>query len=75
MKIQQDKILHFLVSFSLVIFLNLLLGLIPSIIISFIIGLLKEIYDKYFGSGFCWKDLLADFIGILIAMGLILGGR
>ena len=71
--IELDKKLHFLVSLCLVLFFFFLIqNLLLSIIISFLIGLLKEIYDKYFGSGFCWKDILADILGILIGIGLIL---
>lgn len=67
--LQLDKILHFLVSLVLVVVLNLLIGLFWSVIIVALIGLLKEIYDGRF---FCWKDLLADFVGILFAIILII---
>jgi len=32
------------------------------------IGILKEIYDGLFGSGFSYKDLIADCIGIGIVL-------
>ena len=55
--LQQDKILHFLVSFSLIIYFGLLTGLFWGTIITLIIGILKEIYDHYFGTGFSWGDI------------------
>jgi hypothetical protein len=60
-----DKVQHFLVCFLLTYLFNCLFSLIISSLIVLVIGILKEIYDKYFGSGFCWKDLLADILGIL----------
>lgn len=62
-----DKLLHFLASF----FLAAIFGLwsIPlSIIITFMIGLLKEVvYDYYLGKGeFDLKDILANCAGILV---------
>ena len=72
--LQQDKILHFLVSFSLVIFFGLIVGLFWGTIITFIIGILKEIYDHYFGTGFSWGDILSNLIGIIIGIVLLVIG-
>jgi hypothetical protein len=66
MKIADDKLLHFSFSCILVIisslFLNNLLLVMGFV---FLIGLLKELWDEGFGSGFSKGDIIADGIGII----------
>jgi len=74
MQIQLDKKLHFVISLLLVfIFFLLTQNIILSANITLLIGFLKEIYDKYFGTGFSWADIIANIIGIVIGS-LLIGG-
>jgi len=68
--LQGDKQHHFLYSFFL---LPLFIMFVPAYwaaFIVFLIGLGKEVWDHYCGSGFCWFDMQANLLGIL--MGLLL---
>ena len=60
-----DKVTHFSVSFVIVAVLNTLLPIGWGVLITFIIGLAKELKDQYVYKGFSWLDLLADCLGIL----------
>jgi VanZ family protein len=74
MQVQLDKKLHFVVSLVLVfIFFLLTQNIILSANITLFIGFLKEIYDKYFGTGFSWADIIANIIGVVFGI-LLLGG-
>ena len=72
--IQTDKKLHFIVSVLLLLMFIPLFGMITetplicSIIATFTIGIIKEIYDHYFGSFFSWGDILANTLGIIFGM-------
>ena len=65
---QEDKQRHFFVCFIL------MLGFLPhtnvifSVMITLVIGFLKEIWDVYFGTGFCWFDMSANVLGVLGAL-------
>jgi VanZ family protein len=68
-----DKTQHFIVGFLLSI-----LGLIflPLIVLGFIFGVGKEVYDKYTGRGVVeLNDMLATFAGSLLALSVILVSR
>ena len=69
MKIQKDKILHFIISFVLMfIAYYFVQNILISGVIVLAIGLFKEIViDDIFGKG----DLIADIVGILLAMSII----
>ena len=74
MQIQLDKKLHFVISLLLVfIFFLLTQNIILSANITLFVGFLKEIYDKYFGTGFSWADIIANIIGIVFGS-LLIGG-
>jgi hypothetical protein len=36
-------------------------------LLTFMVGIGKEIWNKYYGSGFCYFDVAANFQGILMA--------
>lgn len=64
-----DKLKHVLVNFAIVLVVgvfNLKVGVALAIVAS----ISKELYDKYRpnGSGWDWKDLVADLIGIVIGI-------
>ena len=78
MKIQLDKKLHFIVSLIIMIGTASLLAIftvhnlyIISTLVTLFIGVMKEVYDEYYGSGFSWGDILANIIGTLAGAGLI----
>lgn len=66
----QDGLLHILCSSIIVGLADLVLPLWIAVIIAALIGLGKEfIYDKWMAKGtFDTKDLVADFVGIIIGM-------
>ena len=67
-----DKYVHFIVCMILVQLIALLIPFYYAMLIVFLIGLLKEIFDsKQKDDKFDVKDLLADILGIIIE-GLIL---
>ena len=70
--IQADKILHFSLTFILAaIYCAILKSMFhvePSnlgiVLFSFLIAIIKEIFDKYFKGGhFCWWDILSGMLG------------
>ena len=61
---QRDKQQHFWLSFAIVLFALPWAGLLLAAVISAVAGLVKEIWDQHYGSGFCGYDLLADALGI-----------
>jgi len=63
-----DKIEHFIVWFTITLFSVSFLGMVYGVLLSLILGIIKEIYDEIFGSHFSWGDLLADILGILVAL-------
>lgn len=58
--IGQDKIEHWAFGFVLTLFYLIHPGLIYS---GILFGISKEIYDKYYGTGFNMKDLIATALG------------
>lgn len=71
---RQDKLLHFIYSFG--IFGAASFFSLPPLIsagITFLVGLGKEVWDHYYGSGFCQYDLLANALGIAAALALCPG--
>jgi len=65
---QQDKQQHYAVCLLLTLVSLPYLGLIASTLLTFTVGLTKEIWDEYYGTGFCWYDMLANFMGWLSAL-------
>ena len=67
-----DKYVHFIVCMILVQLIALFIPVLYSMLIVFIIGLGKEIFDsKQQDDTFSFKDLFSDILGIVIE-GLIL---
>lgn len=67
-----DKYVHFIVCMILVQLISLFIPVLYAMLIVFILGLGKEIFDsKQKDDKFDIKDLLADILGIIIE-GLIL---
>ncbi len=64
--IRQDGLLHILVSALLVIAISILLPLWLSLVISFIFGIGKELWDKYHGGVPSWHDVICDVVGLAV---------
>lgn len=65
----KDKIEHFIVCMGLTFILAYLsTSIITAALITLIIGIAKEGYDKLRGGRFDLYDLLADILGILLAL-------
>ena len=65
--LEKDKQQHFLYSFLIFVALSLVLAPITACGLTLLIGLAKEVWDHYFGSGFCWYDMFANMAGIFFA--------
>lgn len=64
-----DKYKHIVVSAIMAVALNLFLPWWVAALITLVIGIGKEVYDKVSKKGCAeWKDLLADLVGILIGV-------
>ena len=74
MTIQQDKILHFIGSAGMTIFLGFFIKIWVAAAIALAIGILKElIHDHLLKRGNCeWGDIYADAAGVIAGVALLL---
>lgn len=72
--IGKDKILHFICCFLIVIIVGVMSLPVIGLSAGIIVALLKETYDEFRegGTGWDWKDIIADFIGIILGILIIL---
>jgi len=70
---EEDKQQHFLYSLGILLLSYCVFSLMFSLVVTLLIGFGKEIWDHYYGSGFCWWDLLANVLGIIAGL-LLIGG-
>lgn len=72
-KVGKDKILHFICAFMITLISGLIFGVFIGLAAGLCASLLKETYDEYRknGTGWDWKDIIADIIGIVAAMLLL----
>lgn len=63
-----DKVLHAIVSMIITILLCIFLPLWFSALLTLILGVAKECIDKYYGERYDWLDIVADIVGICIAV-------
>ena len=77
--IRADKIAHFVVSLILTIVLAIVIKSVESDVVGYLcgvfggivtmcIGVAKEVWDKFRGTGFDAMDLVADLGGCVVAM-------
>jgi hypothetical protein len=64
---QEDKAQHVICAFMAVVMLSPSTSLLDAAVFIFTLGLLKEAWDYYLGTGFCWYDIAANGAGILFA--------
>ena len=75
MKRYIDKLFHFLLSGFIVALLMIITGdIVLPIIITVLIGICKEMYDEFSegGTGADWWDFLADVLGTLTGVLLVI---
>jgi uncharacterized BrkB/YihY/UPF0761 family membrane protein len=65
---QHDKRQHVACSFSIYIVLSMFAPVALALALTMLVGLLKEVWDKYFGTGFCYYDLLSNCVGVGLAV-------
>lgn len=72
--VSNDKLLHFLINLFSTILFGLIFGIMYGISISLLISIGKELYDKFRpnGTGWDWKDIIADLIGIILGILIII---
>lgn len=64
---EEDKRKHLIWSFWIAVLSLVFFGYLISFSIAFLIGVVKEIWDHYYGSGFCFYDMTANCVGIFMA--------
>jgi hypothetical protein len=67
---EEDKIKHMAWSFCLTLMALAVLSPVLAFGAVFLIGLAKECWDHFYGSGFCWFDIVGNLIGIAAALAL-----
>ena len=67
--LKNDKVLHLICNFIIVVVLGFTFNIITGISIALITSLSKELYDEIKYKGWSWDNLIADLIGI--ALGII----
>lgn len=68
---EEDKLLHIKYSAAILVVSSLFLAILPALMLTFLIGLGKECWDHFYGSGFCLYDMLANMVGIGCSLLLI----
>jgi hypothetical protein len=62
--LERDKQQHLALSYGLVVVFFFITTSLPVAASGALaLGLCKEVWDKYYGSGFCWYDMLANALG------------
>ena len=67
-----DGALHILCSLIILLVLSAFCPLWASVCLTVVVGIGKEVYDRLWGSGFSWKDLLCDAAGMAIGIIIVL---
>lgn len=64
-----DKVKHVLVNFAIVLIVGLF-NIKVGVALAIVASISKELYDKFRpnGTGWDWKDIVADLIGIVIGI-------
>ena len=69
---EEDKRKHVAWSFWLLLLAGSFLSPWQAFVLVFLIGLGKECWDRFYGSGFCFYDMIGNMLGILAGLALIL---
>jgi hypothetical protein len=65
---EEDKIKHIYWSFFMLLFALLFIPMPQALAVVMLLGLVKEIWDEYYGSGFCLFDITGNVLGCVSAM-------
>jgi len=65
---EEDKIKHMVWSFCMTLMALTVLSPLLAFGTVFLLGLAKEWWDKYYGSGFCFYDVTGNLIGSLAGL-------
>lgn len=72
---RNDKVQHFLICYFITSSLLMMFGWVyMAFIVAMLIGVAKEVYDEYFKNGWCWRDMLANFLGSITAIAQLAAG-
>ena len=72
---ETDKQQHLVVSLVIAsVFIAITDSIFFGLLTAIYIGTLKELWDHYAGTGFCWWDMTFNFIGIFFAVGFYVTG-
>jgi hypothetical protein len=64
LKLQEpDKQKHFWVCFVLMPAIFFWTSMANAVLMTMLIGYAKELWDRRYGSGFCWYDMMANALG------------
>lgn len=66
--LKNDKILHIICCFAIVVIFGLVLNIVSGIALALIASFGKEAYDEVKYKGWSCDDLLADLIGIVLGV-------
>ena len=68
-----DKFAHFICNFLIVVILGIIFSPVIGLAAALVASFSKEIYDEFTedGSGWDWKDVLADAIGITAGLAIL----
>lgn len=66
--LKNDKILHIICCFAIVVIFGLVLNIVSGIALALIASFGKEAYDEVKYKGWSLDDLLADLIGIVLGV-------
>lgn len=66
-----DKFAHFICNFLIVVILGIIFSPVIGLAAALVASFSKEIYDEFTGSGWDWKDVLADAIGIMAGLAIL----
>ena len=71
---EEDKRKHFIWSFWLTLIAACFVSNLGAFVVVFLIGLGKECWDRFYGTGFCLFDIVGNLLGSALAIFLILLG-
>lgn len=68
-----DKFAHFIYNFLIVVILGIIFSPVIGLVAALVASFSKETYDEFTedGSGWDWKDVLADAIGITAGLAIL----
>ena len=66
--LKNDKILHMICCFAIVVIFGLVLNVVSGIALALIASFGKEAYDEVRPNGSGWDDILADLLGIVLGI-------